>query len=54
MKRMWSSEDGASSVEYSLLIIGIAFVVIAVAQLLGTTVSQKFADVEKAFDDAGS
>jgi len=48
-------EDGASAVEYGLLVAGIAVVVMASVYLIGTNLNDKFKTVaDKLGEDAGS
>ncbi len=47
-------EDGASAVEYGLLVAGIAALVVAVVFLLGGVVSSSFSDTCEAIADGGS
>ena len=44
--RFMNDEDGASMVEYALLVALIAVIAIVAVAVLGTNVSQKFADVD--------
>lgn len=46
-------EDGATAVEYGLMVALIAVVIIAVVTLLGTSLSDKFGDVNEAVSNAG-
>jgi len=44
----WRSQEGATAVEYGLLIALIAGVIIVVAATLGTTIAGKFTNVNNA------
>ena len=46
-------EEGATAVEYGLIIAGIAAVIIATVFLLGGTVDEKFSEVEQKMSGAG-
>ncbi len=58
MLRLWTAyqsrlikdEDGASMVEYALLVALIAVVVIAAALFLGTEINDKFSEVGQTVD----
>ena len=58
MLRLWTAyqsrflkdEDGASMVEYALLVALIAVVVIAAALFLGTVINYKFSEVGQTLD----
>jgi len=58
MLRLWTAyqsrlikdEDGASMVEYALLVALIAVVVIAAALFLGTSINDKFSEVGQTLD----
>lgn len=43
-------EEGATAVEYGLMVALIAVVIIAVVTLLGTTLSDKFSEVQTAVE----
>lgn len=45
LKKFWNEDDGASAVEYGLLVALIAVVIIAAVSLLGTNLSTTFDDV---------
>jgi pilus assembly protein Flp/PilA len=45
LSRFWSCRRGATAIEYGLIAALIAVVVIGAAQLLGTNLSNKFAQV---------
>lgn len=49
----FTDEDGATAVEYGLMVALIAAVVIAGATLLGKSVDKKLTDVSTAVDGAG-
>lgn len=51
--RFWREEDGATAVEYSLMVALIAVVIIVAVRALGTSVSVKFEEVADAIDNAG-
>ena len=59
MTRMWTAfqsrvvkgEDGATMVEYALLVALIAVVVIAAALFLGEQISEKFSEVGATLND---
>ncbi len=51
--RFWREEDGATAVEYSLMVALIAVVIIVAVRAVGTSVSQKFDEVATAIDSAG-
>ena len=51
--RFWREEDGATAVEYSLMVALIAVVIIVAVRALGTSVSVKFEEVATAIDSAG-
>ena len=59
MLRLWTAlqsryirdEDGASMVEYALLVALIAVVVIAAALFLGTEINDKFSEVGNTVDN---
>lgn len=48
------NDDGASAVEYGLLIAAIAAMIVAVSFLLGSAVRGGFQNAVDAFDNAGS
>ena len=60
MLRLWTAyqsrfiqdEEGASMVEYALLVALIAVVVIAAALFLGEAVSEKFSEVGQTLNDS--
>ncbi len=51
--RFWREEDGATSVEYALMVALIAVVIIVAVKALGTSVSEKFSLVATELDNAG-
>lgn len=50
--RLRQDEEGATAVEYGLLVALIAAVIIAIVVLLGGNVSQAFTDVQTALNEA--
>ncbi len=44
MREIWHGDQGATAVEYAIMIAGIALVIYAVVGVLGETLSQKFDD----------
>lgn len=50
--RFWREEDGATSVEYALMVALIAVVIIVAVKALGTSVSEKFQEVATKLDAA--
>jgi pilus assembly protein Flp/PilA len=62
MKQMWQyleakygwDEEGATAVEYGLMVALIAVVIILAVTFLGNTLSQTFTDVADSIADAGS
>jgi len=50
MKRIWREEEGATAVEYALMVALIAVVIIVAVRSLGTSVSVKFDEVATAID----
>ena len=48
IKKFWNDEDGATMVEYGLMVALIAVVLIAVVTLVGQSLSQMFSDVNTA------
>ena len=50
LHRVWNirrrRDEGASAVEYGLLVALIAVIIVGAVALLGTTLSQKFSDAE--------
>ncbi|MCX5888206.1 MAG: Flp family type IVb pilin [Deltaproteobacteria bacterium] len=53
IKAFVNEEDGASAVEYGLLVAGIAVAVMTAVYAIGTTLSTKFGEVNTALN-AGS
>lgn len=53
IKNFIRDEEGASAVEYGLLVALIAVVIIAAVQLLGQNLSAKFDEVAKGVKNAG-
>ena len=54
IKRFVKEEEGATMVEYGLMVALIAVVCILVVTALGTALGTKFDEVQNAVDDAGS
>ena len=54
MKKVWREEEGATAVEYALMVALIAVVIIVAVRSLGTSVSEKFDIVAGAIDNAGT
>ena len=54
MKKIWRAEEGATAVEYALMVALIAVVIIVAVRSLGTSVSDKFNTVATAIDAAGA
>ena len=52
MKRIWKEEEGATAVEYGLMVALIAVVIIVAVRALGTSISEKFDVVATAMDGA--
>ena len=52
--RFRKNESGATAIEYALIAGLIAVVIIGGAQLLGTSISQKFSDIADTVEEAGS
>ena len=52
MKRTWRAEEGATAVEYALMVALIAVVMIVAVRALGTSVSAKFNMVATELDSA--
>ncbi len=49
LRRFAGDECGATAIEYSLIALGIAVVIIASVQAIGTDVSTIFTDVDNGF-----
>ena len=45
LKKLWRDEEGASAVEYGLMVALIAVVIIAAVTAIGTNLSSTFQDV---------
>ena len=45
LSKFWSDESGATAIEYGLIAAGIALVIIAVINTLGTTLNSKFTEI---------
>lgn len=54
LMNMWKDEDGATAVEYGLMVALIAVVIIAAVTLLGTNLSEKFDTVAQEVGNAGA
>ena len=54
LMRFFKEEDGATAVEYALMVALIAMVIIGAVTVLGTNSSEKFSEVATAVGDAGS
>ena len=54
MKRTWREEEGATAVEYALMVALIAVVMIVAVRALGTAVSAKFNTVATELNNAGT
>ncbi|MDI6853739.1 MAG: Flp family type IVb pilin [Deltaproteobacteria bacterium] len=52
-KMFFREEEGASAVEYGLLVAGIAVVVMASIYLIGTNLNTKFSDVASQLSSGG-
>lgn len=52
MKKIWQDDDGATAVEYALMVALIAVAIIVAVRSLGTSVSVKFDEVATAIDGA--
>ena len=53
IKNFVKDEEGATAVEYGLMVALIAVVIIGAVTLLGTSTSDKFTEVEGAISGAG-
>ncbi len=51
-KRFRKNEDGATAIEYGLIAALIAVAIIVSLQLLGTTISGKFGEIQQAVSGA--
>jgi pilus assembly protein Flp/PilA len=54
MMELWKDEEGATMVEYGLMVALIAVVVMLAVGPLGTVISEKFTEVEEAVAAAGT
>ena len=54
MGQFWSDEQGATAVEYGLVVALIAVVMIVAVKALGTAISTKFDMVATELDSAGT
>ncbi len=52
--RFMGSDNGASMVEYSLLVVLIAIVALVAVALAGDTLSQTYSDIASDLQDAGA
>ncbi len=52
MQKIWREEEGATAVEYALMVALIAVAIIVAVRSLGTSVSEKFDVVATAVDGA--
>lgn len=52
MRKIWREEEGATAVEYALMVALIAVAIIVAVRSLGTSVSEKFDVVATAVDGA--
>lgn len=52
MRKIWREEEGATAVEYALMVALIAVAIIVAVRSLGTSVSEKFDEVATAMDGA--
>jgi len=50
VKKLWKEEEGASAVEYALLVALIAVVIIVAITTLGENISEKFEDVASSLE----
>jgi pilus assembly protein Flp/PilA len=53
LKKLWRDEEGASAVEYGLMVALIAVVIITAVSLLGTNLSSRFNQVATSVGSAG-
>ena len=51
IKRLWKEEEGASMVEYAILVVLIALVAISAISTLGENITQAFTDAANATGD---
>jgi pilus assembly protein Flp/PilA len=54
IQKFFREEDGATAVEYGLMVALIAVVIIGTVTLLGQSLDTKFGQVQQAVDAAGS
>jgi pilus assembly protein Flp/PilA len=54
IQKFFREEDGATAVEYGLMVALIAVVIIGTVTLLGQSLDTKFGQVQQAVDKAGS
>jgi len=50
LKKLWKDEQGATAVEYGLIVAAIAGVIVTVVGTLGKSVSTKFSNVNTAIN----
>ena len=48
LKKLWKDEEGATAVEYGLMVAAIAAVIVTVVFSIGTKVNNAFTTVDKA------
>ena len=48
LKKLWKDEEGATAVEYGLMVAAIAAVIVTVVVSIGNKINIKFTDVDKA------
>jgi pilus assembly protein Flp/PilA len=48
LKKLWKDEEGATAVEYGLMVAAIAAVIVTVVVSIGNKINIKFNDVDKA------
>ena len=54
MRKFWSDEQGATAVEYGLMVALIAVVMIVSVKALGTAISSKFQTVASELNNTGT
>ncbi|MEX0865657.1 MAG: Flp family type IVb pilin [Acidimicrobiia bacterium] len=54
INKVWGDDQGASMVEYSLLVVLIAIVAFVAVQLAGETLSSTYTDIADQLGQAGS
>jgi pilus assembly protein Flp/PilA len=50
VKRFWTDDRGATSIEYAMIAAGIAVAIVATVQTLGSGVNNLFVSVKSAFN----